>query len=175
MSDTQTLIENRPPSVAHLLLERVAKSPEAEAYRYPVPAAAGEGPDEWKALSWAQAAERVDAVAAGLIDLGLRPEDRVALASATRIEWILAALGIMCAGAATTTIYPQTNAEESAFILADSGSRVLIADNAALCSVVDRVAVMRDGRVVEQGPLERLARPGTALSDLGIGMQMAAS
>ncbi|WP_030674020.1 AMP-dependent synthetase/ligase [Streptomyces sp. NRRL B-1347] len=130
MSDTQTLIENRPPSVAHLLLERVAKSPEAEAYRYPVPAAAGEGPDEWKALSWAQAAERVDAVAAGLIDLGLRPEDRVALASATRIEWILADLGIMCAGAATTTIYPQTNAEESAFILADSGSRVLIADNA---------------------------------------------
>ncbi len=52
---------------------------------------------------------------------------------------------------------------------------ILIADNAALCSVVDRVAVMRDGRVIEQGPLERLARPGTALSDLGIGMQMAAS
>jgi putative ABC transport system ATP-binding protein len=52
---------------------------------------------------------------------------------------------------------------------------ILIADNAALCSVLDRVAVMRDGRVVEQGPLERLARPGTALADLGIGMQMAAS
>ncbi|WP_172386362.1 long-chain fatty acid--CoA ligase [Streptomyces sp. MNP-20] len=130
MSDTQTLIENRPPSVAHLLLERVAATPEAEAYRYPVPAASGEGPDDWKSLSWAQAAERVDAVAAGLIDLGLAPEDRVALASATRIEWILADLGIMCAGAATTTVYPQTNAEESAFILADSGSRVLIADNA---------------------------------------------
>jgi len=52
---------------------------------------------------------------------------------------------------------------------------ILIADNAALCSVVERVAVMRDGRVVEQGPLDRLARPGTALSDLGIGMQVAAS
>ena len=52
---------------------------------------------------------------------------------------------------------------------------ILIADNAALCSVMDRVAVMRDGRVIEQGPLDRLARPGTALSDLGIGMQVAAS
>jgi putative ABC transport system ATP-binding protein len=52
---------------------------------------------------------------------------------------------------------------------------ILIADNAALCSIMDRVAVMRDGRVIEQGPLDRLARPGTALSDLGIGMQMAAS
>ena len=37
----------------------------------------------------------------------------------------------MCAGAATTTVYPQTNADESAFILADSGSRVLIAEDAA--------------------------------------------
>ena len=131
MSDTQTLIENRPPSVATLFLERVAATPDAEAYRYPTPPASGEGPDDWKSLTWAQAAERVHSIAAGLIELGVRPEERVALASSTRIEWILADLGIMCAGAATTTVYPQTNAEESAFILADSESRVLIAEDAA--------------------------------------------
>lgn len=131
MSDTQTLIENRPPSVAHLFLERVAATPDAEAYRYPVPAASGEGPDDWKALSWAQAAERVHAIAAGLIELGIHPEERVALACSTRVEWILADLGVMCAGAATTTVYPQTNAEESAYIVADSESRVLIAEDAA--------------------------------------------
>ncbi|CQR64134.1 AMP-dependent synthetase/ligase [Streptomyces leeuwenhoekii] len=130
MSDAQTLIENRPPSVAGLFLERVAATPDGEAYRYPVPPASGQGPDDWKSLSWAQAAERVTAIAAGLIELGVEPEQRVALASATRIEWILADLGIMCAGAATTTVYPQTNAEESAYILADSESRVLIAENA---------------------------------------------
>ncbi|MEV3972411.1 AMP-dependent synthetase/ligase [Streptomyces sp. NPDC050698] len=130
MSDTQTLIENRPPSVAGLFLERVTATPDAEAYRYPVPSPAGQGPDEWKSLSWAQAAERVYAIAAGLIELGVQPEQRVALASSTRIEWILADLGIMCAGAATTTVYPQTNADESAYILSDSESRVLIAENA---------------------------------------------
>ncbi|MFE9985673.1 AMP-dependent synthetase/ligase [Streptomyces sp. NPDC005381] len=130
MSDTQTLIENRPPSVAALFLERVAATPDAEAYRYPVPAA-GDGPDEWKSLSWGEAAERVFAIAAGLIELGVEPEQRVALASSTRVEWILADLGILCAGAATTTVYPQTNAEESAFILSDSASRVLIAEDAA--------------------------------------------
>ncbi|MFJ6502164.1 AMP-dependent synthetase/ligase [Streptomyces sp. NPDC091879] len=130
MSDTQTLIENRPPSVAALFLERVAATPDAEAYRYPVPAA-GDGPDEWKSLSWSEAAERVFAIAAGLIELGVEPEQRVALASSTRVEWILADLGILCAGAATTTVYPQTNAEESAFILSDSASRVLIAEDAA--------------------------------------------
>ncbi|GHG92615.1 AMP-dependent synthetase/ligase [Streptomyces lanatus] len=141
MSDTQTLIENRPPSVATLFLERVAATPDAEAYRYPVPAASGQGPDEWKSLSWAQAAERVYAIAAGLIELGVQPEQRVALASSTRIEWILADLGIMCAGAATTTVYPQTNAEESAFILSDSESRVLIAEDAAqLAKAVEKRA-----------------------------------
>ncbi|MEV8535118.1 AMP-dependent synthetase/ligase [Streptomyces sp. NPDC051211] len=131
MSDTQTMIENRPPTVAALFLERVAATPDAEAYRYPVPAAGGQGPDEWKSLSWGQAAERVFAVAAGLIDLGVQPEERVALASNTRVEWILTDLGVMCAGAATTTIYPSTNAEESSYILADSTSRVLIAEDAA--------------------------------------------
>ncbi|MGW7200747.1 AMP-dependent synthetase/ligase [Streptomyces chryseus] len=131
MSDTQTLIENRPPSVATLFIERVAATPDAEAYRYPVPAASGQGADAWKSLSWGQAAERVFAIAAGLIDLGVQPEERVALASNTRVEWILADLGVMCAGAATTTVYPSTNAEESAYILADSESRVLIAEDAS--------------------------------------------
>jgi long-chain acyl-CoA synthetase len=145
VSDTQTLIENRPPSVAGLFLERVAATPDAEAYRYPVPAASGQGPDDWKSLSWAQAAERVYAVAAGLIELGVQPEQRVALASSTRIEWILADLGIMCAGAATTTIYPQTNADESAYILSDSESRVLIAEDATqLAKAVEKRAELPD-------------------------------
>lgn len=171
MSDTQTLIENRPPSVAALFLERVAATPDAEAYRYPVPSASGQGPDEWRSLSWAQASERVYAIAAGLIELGVQPEQRVALASSTRVEWILADLGIMCAGGATTTIYPQTNADESAFILSDSESRVLIAEDAAQVAkavekraelpelakvvVVDPAGVESDDWVITLDELER--------------------
>ncbi|MGW0577653.1 AMP-dependent synthetase/ligase [Streptomyces sp. NPDC002920] len=175
MSDTQTLIENRPPSVAGLFLERVAATPDAEAYRHPVPAASGQGPDDWKSLSWAQAAERVYAIAAGLIELGVTPEQRVALASSTRIEWILADLGIMCAGAATTTVYPQTNADESAYILSDSESRVLIAEDAAqLAKAVEKRAelpelthvVVIDAAGVEAGDwiltLDELEKRGAA-------------
>ncbi|MDF3288243.1 AMP-dependent synthetase/ligase [Streptomyces sp. RB6PN23] len=130
MTETQASIESRPPSVAHLFLQRVEATPDTEAYRYPVPGPDG-GQEQWRSLSWAQAAQRVYAIAAGLIDLGVRPEERVAIASNTRIDWILADLGVLCAGAATTTIYPSTNADESCFILADSGSRVLIAEDAA--------------------------------------------
>ncbi|WP_414169251.1 AMP-dependent synthetase/ligase [Streptoverticillium reticulum] len=131
MTETQTLIENRPPSVATLFLERVAATPDAEAYRHPVPAPSGQSPDDWASLTWRQAADRVFAAAAGLITLGVQPEERVALASSTRVEWILSDLGIMCAGAATTPVYPSTNAEESAYMLADSESRVLIAEDVA--------------------------------------------
>ncbi|MGP3979931.1 AMP-dependent synthetase/ligase [Streptomyces sp. KR80] len=141
MSDTQTLIENRPPSVATLFLERVEATPDAEAFRYPVLRTTGEGPEEWRSLTWRQSSERVLAIAAGLIDLGVQPEERVAIASNTRIEWILADLGILCAGAATTTVYPSTNAEETAYILADSSSRVLIAEDATqLAKVRERRA-----------------------------------
>ncbi|MEV0917959.1 long-chain fatty acid--CoA ligase [Streptomyces sp. NPDC049967] len=145
MSDAQTMIENRPPSVATLFIDRVAATPDAEAYRYPVPAADGRGADEWKSLSWAQAAERVYAIGAGLVALGVLPEERVALAASTRVEWILVDLGVMCAGAATTTIYPSTNAEESAFILSDSQSRVLIAEDAVqLAKARERRAELPD-------------------------------
>ncbi|WP_107079956.1 long-chain fatty acid--CoA ligase [Streptomyces sp. NBRC 109706] len=122
-------MKKRPPSVAHVFLDRVAATPEREAFRYPVPSAGG-GPDEWRSYTWEEAGTRVFAIAAGLMDLGVRPEERVAIASSTRVDWVLADLGIMCAGAATTTVYPQTDAEETAFILADSGSRVVFAEDA---------------------------------------------
>ncbi|GAA2257976.1 MULTISPECIES: AMP-dependent synthetase/ligase [Kitasatospora] len=136
MTTAHTMIERRPPSVAHLFLDRVAATPDAEAYRFPAPvdehaADGAPGAEQWRSLTWAQTAERVKAVAAGLMTIGVEPEDRVALASSTRVEWIIADLGNMCAGAATTTVYPSTNAEETAFILANSASQVLFAENAA--------------------------------------------
>ncbi|WP_193317781.1 MULTISPECIES: AMP-dependent synthetase/ligase [Streptomyces] len=143
MSVSEQAMENRPPSVAHLFLERVETTPDREAYRYPVPSSSG--PDDWHTYTWAEAGSRVFAIAAGLMDLGVRPEERVAVASSTRVDWVLADFGIMCAGAATTTVYPQTDAEETAFILADSGSRVLVAENAEqLAKVRERRAELPD-------------------------------
>ena len=49
---------------------------------------------------------RSSSLAAGLLALGIEPEQRVGIASGTRYEWILADLAVMCAGGATTTVYP---------------------------------------------------------------------
>ena len=117
-----TKIENRAPSVARMFLDRVAATPHAEAFRYPQD-------QSWESVTWQQVGERVHHIAAGLISLGIAPEDRVALASSTRYEWVLADFAVMCAGAATTTVYPTTMASDVAYIVANSGSRVVIAED----------------------------------------------
>ncbi|MBI5070192.1 MAG: long-chain fatty acid--CoA ligase [Deltaproteobacteria bacterium] len=111
-----------PRSVPALFLERVGKTPGAEAFRAPD----GAG---WKSLTWRETEERVRAMACGLAALGLQPEQRCAILSSTRLEWLLADFGILCAGGATTTIYPSSTAEECAFILSDSGSVFCFAEN----------------------------------------------
>ena len=115
-------IENRADSVPKMFRNRVAATPNTEAFRYPQ----GGG---WESVSWRQVGDRVDNIAAGLISLGINPEERVALASGTRYEWVIADFAILAAGAATTTVYPTTNAEDVAFIVANSGSRIVIAED----------------------------------------------
>lgn len=125
-------------SMARLFHDRVAATPDAEAFRFPTDAG-------WGSATWAQVAETVRTIAAGLLALGLRAEDRVAIASSTRIEWVYADLAIMCAGGATTTVYPSTGSDDVAFILADSGSRVVFAeDDAQVAKLRERRALLPD-------------------------------
>jgi long-chain acyl-CoA synthetase len=70
-------------------------------------------------------------IAAGLRSLGLADEERCAILSGTRIEWILVDLGVLCAGGATSTIYPASTPDECAYIIADSASKLVFAENAA--------------------------------------------
>ena len=117
-----TFVDNLTQNMAVQFLDRVAASPDSEAFRYPV----GE---EWKSITWKETGDRVRSLAAGLLSLGLNPEDRVGIAASTRYEWIFADLAIVCAGGATTTVYPTTNAVDTAYILGDSESRVVFAED----------------------------------------------
>ena len=123
-TDDVSRVHERAPNVARMFLDRVAGSGAREAFRFPV----GE---VWESRTWQQTSEEVHRVAAGLIALGVEPGQRVAIASSTRYEWIVADLATMCAGAATTTVYPSTIAEDVAYILADSDSVLVFAEDAA--------------------------------------------
>ncbi len=83
----------------------------------------------------------------GLLSLGIQPEQRVGIASSTRYEWILADLAVMCAGGATTTVYPSTNAEDTAYILSDSECQVVFAeDDEQIAKLTERRAELPDRR-----------------------------
>src|SRR3954454_2000352 len=114
----------RASSVGAMFLERVKVAPSAEAFRSPQ----GDG-EPWRSWSWQETENRVRAIAGGLLSLGVQVEQRVAIASGTRLQWIWADLAIMLAGGATTTVYPATQAEDVAFILADSGSVIVFAED----------------------------------------------
>lgn len=109
-------------SVPEILLHRIAATPDSEAYQFPTD-------NGWKTVTWRQVGERVRDIASGLRALGLQDEQCVAIASSTRFEWIMADLGILCAAGATTTIYPSSTAEDSCYIVKDSDSAFVFAEN----------------------------------------------
>jgi long-chain acyl-CoA synthetase len=123
MSQASTsTVDTGAANLAELFLNRVQASPHKEAFRY-----LERG--NWVSVTWEQTHSGVEALAAGLLALGIEPEQRVGIASSTRYEWILADLAVMCAGAATTTVYPSTKADDTAYILADSESRIVFAED----------------------------------------------
>ena len=149
-------------SVPDMFRRRVAATPDRDALGFPTP-------DEqvgW--LNWQQVGRRAYAIAAGLVGLGVQPEDRVAILAGTRLEWVLADFGVMCAGAATTTVYPTTEPDDAVYIVADSGATVLIAEDAGQVAKVWgggtglRHVVVIDGEAPGAITLAELERRGTA-------------
>src|SRR3954470_6456218 len=142
-----SFLDHMPPNVAVQFLERVAATPDGEAYLFPH---TEDGEDHWHSVTWREVGERVTKLAAGLVSLGIEPEQRVGIASSTRYEWILADLAVMCAGGATTTVYPSTNADDTAYILSDSESQVVFAeDDAQLAKLTEmRAKLPSVGKVV---------------------------
>jgi long-chain acyl-CoA synthetase len=117
-----SFVDRMPQNCAVQFLDRVEMNPDLEAFRFPVG-------DRWESRTWRQAGDEVRRYAAGLLALGLEAEQRVGIASGTNYEWILSDLAVMCAGGATTTVYPSTGGPDTAYILGDSECRYVFAED----------------------------------------------
>jgi long-chain acyl-CoA synthetase len=157
-------------SIPDMFLHRTRTTPDAEAFLY-------KKNGGWDTLSWKQVLRRVRNIATGFSILGLESEERAAILCGTRVEWILADIGILCAGGATTTIYPSNTSEECAYILSDSNSRFVVAENdeqvdklvaeRANLGSLEKVIVI-DGRGGHNGwviPLSELESMGAAANE----------
>lgn len=85
----------------------------------------------WKEVTWNEIADRVAALAEGFVSLGVKKGDRVAIFADTSLEWVLTDMALLFAGAACVPIYGSDTPEEVAFIVQDSGAKIIAVDSDA--------------------------------------------
>lgn len=98
-----------------------------------VEAADARGDVDWlvqgdRRLTYAEHNALVRRTATGLLDLGVRPGERVAVLSANTIEWVVWFWACAAIGAACVPLNAWWKAEELEFALGDSGAKVLCCD-----------------------------------------------
>jgi long-chain acyl-CoA synthetase len=82
--------------------------------------------DDEVRLTWAELRDRVDALAGGLAELGVRRGDRVALMLDNRPEFHIADLAAMTLGATPFSIYQTLAPEQVGYVVSDAGAKVAI-------------------------------------------------
>jgi len=90
-------------------------------------------------ITWAETGAIVKELSAGLIDMGIEKGDRVAIMCNTSPQWMWCDNAILCAGGVTVCIYPTLSETEIEFILSDSGTRVVFAEDGEILAKMKRV------------------------------------
>jgi fatty-acyl-CoA synthase len=77
--------------------------------------------------TYAELAADIDAVALGLLDLGVRPGDRVGIWAPNCAEWVMTQYATARIGAVLVTVNPAYRGHELAFVVGQSGMRTVVA------------------------------------------------
>jgi long-chain acyl-CoA synthetase len=94
----------------------------------------------WHDVTVAEVATIAQEIGLGLVDLAVQPGERVSLLCRTRPEWTYCDFGATEAGACVVPIYPTNSPEECEWVLADSGARAVICEDAGQ---VAKIAAVR--------------------------------
>jgi long-chain acyl-CoA synthetase len=123
--------------------------------------------DSWHEVSWAEAAARVDELAHGLLELGIKKGDRFAILGSTRVEWALLDFALCSIGAVVVPLYPTSSGNECAYILADADVSAVAVEDEAQREKIEEVRgqVPRLEELLGFDELDRLAERGRAHRD----------
>ena len=80
---------------------------------------------QWVSISSAEYYRNVVAIARALKEWGIEKGDRVAILSENRPEWTIADFACLITGAVVVPIYTTLTSEQTAYLLKDSGARVI--------------------------------------------------
>ncbi|WP_051855019.1 AMP-dependent synthetase/ligase [Streptomyces sp. NRRL B-1347] len=93
----------------------------------------------WREVSYRALRDEARRVGRALVGMGVAPGDRVAVLAETRAEWTYAHLGALAAGAVVVPVYPTAGADETVWVLGDSGASVVLCEDAARVADVERL------------------------------------
>jgi long-chain acyl-CoA synthetase len=93
----------------------------------------------WKGISSDEFRTAVEETSMGLRSLGIERDDKVAIFSENRPEWAYADLATLCAGAADVPIYATLTPPQVAYVLKDSGAKVVFVSTPALAAKLAEV------------------------------------
>ena len=96
-----------------------------------------------RSVTWAELEEEVARIATGLGAAGLVAGQRAMIALGNRIEFVTTYLGILRAQVVAVPVNPRSTAGELARMIADSGSRVVVADDDTIAGVREAIAQVR--------------------------------
>ena len=97
------------------------------------------GSPEINTLTYAELGARISDMSAGLMALGIQKGDRVAIMGSTSPQWMQADYATLCAGAITVCVYPSLTENELAFLLKDSGSSAIFAEDDATVRAIMKI------------------------------------
>jgi long-chain acyl-CoA synthetase len=83
----------------------------------------------WRDFSWSEISDAAGKLRAGLIRMGIKPGDRVAILSDNSPQWVIVDQAVLGLGAVTTPLYTTSGAEEHRHVLGDSGARIVAANS----------------------------------------------
>lgn len=83
----------------------------------------------WEKISTQQLKDQAELVSLGLRKLGIGKDDKVAIISMNRPEWMMADFGISQLGAVSVPMYPSITVEDYRYIFADAGVKAVFISN----------------------------------------------
>ena len=98
---------------------------------------------EGRSLTWTQLEDDVRRIASGLGETGVVAGYRVMIALGNRIEFVTTYLGVLRAQAVAVPVNPGASAFELARMIADSGSRLVVVDEATVERVREALGLLR--------------------------------
>lgn len=114
-------------------ITRLFDVPEFQLANYPKEVAiSSKLDDQWKGYSTQELIDTAERIALGLMALGIRPGDKVAIASGNRSEWCLVDQAILRIGAIGVPIYPTSSADDFAYVLHHSETKIIFSANAEI-------------------------------------------